>query len=64
MKSDLLDLEVFRHVQTEKAILVSLTGNKNAAKWLPLSQVEVEDKGGGLVEVTLPEWLATEKGLI
>lgn len=32
---------------------------------LPLSQVEyVEAKRPGYVEVTMPEWLALEKGLI
>jgi hypothetical protein len=37
--------------------------------WLPKSQIKIEEKdgfvlGGKLVEVTLPEWLASEKGLI
>lgn len=36
------------------------------AVWLPKSQVEVEHDGGQerFVTVTLPEWLAKEKGLI
>lgn len=37
--------------------------------WLPKSQIKIEDKdgfvlGGKLIEVTLPEWLARDKGLI
>lgn len=32
--------------------------------WLPLSQIEIEEKGGDTVEVTMPEWLAKDKGLI
>jgi hypothetical protein len=33
--------------------------------WLPRSQIEIEPmKKAGIVEVTLPEWLAQEKGLI
>lgn len=33
--------------------------------WLPKTQIEIEKSGaGGLYEVTLPEWLAMEKGLI
>lgn len=33
--------------------------------WLPLSQIEVaEVKDSPLVEVSLPEWLAVDKGLI
>jgi hypothetical protein len=35
-------------------------------KWifLPKSQIEYADKGAGVVEVTLPGWLARDKGLI
>lgn len=33
--------------------------------WLPLSQIEVGEKDkNGTCEVSMPEWLATEKGLI
>lgn len=33
--------------------------------WLPLSQIEVSEKDDkGLVVVTMPEWLALDKGLI
>lgn len=33
--------------------------------WLPLSQIEVEESGSGkCVMVTMPEWLAQNKGLI
>lgn len=34
--------------------------------WLPRSQIEVEphEDGGRLSVVTMPEWLALEKGLI
>ena len=32
--------------------------------WLPLSQIEVVPKEGTLCTVTMPEWLAHEKGLI
>lgn len=63
-KSDLLDITVQLHHETAKAILVSDDGNKDNAVWLPLSQCEVERKSGGIVIVTLPEWLATDKGLV
>lgn len=63
MKSDLVDVEVFKHAETGKAILVSDTGDKKDAVWLPKSQVEIEDDGK-TVTVTLPEWLAQDKGLI
>jgi len=65
MKSDLVDVAVLRIAETEKAILVSDDGEREGAVWLPKSQVEIEN--GGLanhVTVTLPEWLARDKGLI
>jgi len=64
-KSDLIDVAVIRHAETEKAILVSETEDKKDAVWLPKSQIEVENDGHkNFVTVTLPEWLAKEKGLI
>lgn len=64
MKSELIDLTMKKHALTAKAILVSDDGDEKKAKWLPLSQVEVEEKSQGIVVVTLPEWLAIEKGLV
>lgn len=64
MKSDLIDLEMIRHHVTERAVLVSETGDRNKAVWLPLALVEVTPKSGATVEVTLPEFLALDKGLI
>jgi len=64
MKSDLTDIEVVIHHQTEKAVLVSLDGEKDGAVWLPLSQIEIEKKQRSIAIVTIPEHLANEKGLI
>lgn len=79
MQSDLIDLTLAPHPTPSKlAILVSETGDAKKGKWLPLSKIEVEDKGTTMrgedsngrvvnlqvVEVTLPEWLAVEKGLV
>lgn len=64
MKSDLIDLEVYVHAKTSKAILISDDGDSDKAVWVPLSQVEVEAVKGRVHEVTMPEWLASEKGLI
>lgn len=50
--------------QTERAILVNDSDDPDKAVWLPKSQVEFEEKAGDIVEVTLPEWLATERGLV
>lgn len=64
MKSDLIDIDVECTARTEKAVLVH-TGDKSKAAWLPLSQCEIESSGvAGIETVTLPEWLALEKGLI
>ncbi len=64
MRSNIIDLELWRHHETEKAILVSDDGEREKAVWLPKSAVEVEEKGNSIVIVTLPEPLAIEKGLV
>ncbi len=65
MKSDPVDIAAVRHAETDKAILVSETGEKSDAVWLPKSQVEIENDGHkNFITVTMPEWLAKDKGLI
>ena len=64
MKSDLLDLEVILHARTEKAVKVSTDGNSAKAVWVPRAHIEIEHKYTNVYELTLPEWLAYEKGLI
>lgn len=63
MKSDLIDLELCRHHETERAVLVSLDGDRTKAVWLPLAVIEIEPKGRNVI-VTMPERLALEKELI
>lgn len=63
-KSDLIDLTLRLHQITARAILVSDSGDTDDAVWLPKSQVEFDEIKPGIVEVTLPEWLALERGLI
>jgi len=60
----LIDLEMFQHSATEKAVRVSQDGTDSKAVWLPLSAIEMEPVRGNIVMVTLPETLAFEKGLI
>ena len=63
-KSNIIDLDVAIEAKTGKAVLVH-TGIKEQAVWLPLSQIEIEPTGfSGIETITLPEWLALEKGLI
>ncbi|MDR3464200.1 MAG: hypothetical protein P4L76_18000 [Beijerinckiaceae bacterium] len=69
MRSDLIDLTLFvcRDEPSDKAILVAEDDDKDAKKvWLARSQIEIEYEKGrsDVAVVTLPEWLALEKGLI
>lgn len=60
-ESDLLDMEVFIHAETEKAIRVS--NEVCDPVWLPLSQIEINHRHGQSGEITLPRWLAEQRGL-
>lgn len=64
MAERLADITVALHHETDKAVLVSDDGDRENAVWLPKSKIEIEHKQGNTVEVTLPEWLAKDKGLI
>jgi hypothetical protein len=64
MKSDLVDIAGYKRAETGKAILFTDTGDEEDAVWLPKSQIEMDDNKDGTVTVTLPEWLAKDKGLI
>ncbi len=63
MKSDLVDITTMIFHQTDAAILVSDDATSEKV-WLPKSQCELEREEGRVYTVTLPEWLAIEKGLI
>jgi hypothetical protein len=62
----LTDLELMIHHETAKAVLVSDDGEREHAVWLPKSQIEFEEPVviGKAQIVTLPEQLATAKGLV
>lgn len=76
--SDLVDLSVALHAETDRAVLVSPNGDESRAAWLPKSWLEIERrqsrfagrrKNGRSAElpcivITLPEWRAREKSLI
>lgn len=72
MKSDLHDLTMQLHHETDRAVLVSDDGEREHAVWLPKSRIEMErcaewagaKPGCAIVVVTLPERLAIEKGLL
>ncbi|TPN44419.1 hypothetical protein FJ981_27880 [Mesorhizobium sp. B1-1-4] len=63
-KSDLIDVTVQLHHETDRAVLVSDDGERESAIWIPLSQCEVLKRPNGIAIVTMPEWLALDKGLI
>ena len=64
MKKELVDIEVEIRAETELAVQV-FDGETTA--WLPKSQIEIDRPRAGHKAptiVTLPEWLATDKGLV
>ena len=62
MDDSVTDIDGQIHARTGRAILFSDDGDKDGAKWLPLSQIEVTLGQHGAASVTLPEWLAIDKG--
>ena len=66
IEEPLHELELFFHMITQRAILLSENGRKEDAVWLPLSQIEVEGSYivGRLVTVFGPVWLLKKHGLI
>jgi hypothetical protein len=77
-KVSLHDFKMALHYDTGKAIHASETGDEAKAVWLPHSAIEIErhaqftkgvSKSGQqvslpLITVTVPEWMAKQKGLI
>ena len=60
----LVDLEMIYIMGTDRAVGVKADEEAEMI-WLPRSQVECDaDIIGDVCEVTMPEWLAKEKGLI
>ena len=61
-KSDLVDVEAVLKHETDGAFLVDCGGKESV--WVPKSNCElVKVPGKHLWTLTLPEWLAFEKGL-
>lgn len=61
----MIELTLHIHARTDLAVLVSLDGEKDAAVWLPRSEIEFRRlPRSNSVIVELPEWLAIEKGLV
>jgi hypothetical protein len=64
-RSDIMDIAVELVRETARAVLVH-DGDESRAVWLAKSQIEFRpnDPVPGAAIVTLPTWLAREKGLI
>jgi hypothetical protein len=60
----LTDIDVTLHHETEAAVLVSATGDSDDAVWLPKSIVEENSRMGTFLNITLPEKMAVDKGLV
>lgn len=62
-ESDLVDVELHLHWETDKAWRLSNDGDNDSAEWLPKSQAERD--GEGIVSTyTMPRWFAEEKGFV
>lgn len=64
VKSNLHDFTLLFRYEKPLAIAVSEAGGKAPWIWLPRSEIQYEKITGGMVKVTMPEWLAVEKGLL
>lgn len=59
-----VELELIIVARTAAAYLVS---DADVEVWLPMSQITIEEGDieiGGVYSFLIPEWLATEKGLV
>lgn len=67
---DVEELVVYLHHETEKAWLVSQTNERSDAKWVPKYLkdgspfCELEQAGANDCILSIPKWLAQEKGFV
>lgn len=64
MRSNLEDIDVHLHHQTDKAVLVSDDGDEKRAVWVPKSMCELEHKGGRVWTLTAEQSFLEDKGLV
>ncbi len=60
----LVDVKVFMHRNTERAVQLEALENETGAHWFPLSQIELSpiSEAENTYTMTCPKWLAQEKG--
>lgn len=56
------EIEAFILRKTADGVLIRQEDSEEEV-WLPLSQVELDDEDASFTTVTMPEWLAIERGL-
>jgi hypothetical protein len=63
-EASLVEVKVFKHRQTERAVQLEAIETPTGAHWFPLSQIELSgvDEGQNIYVMSCPTWLATEKG--
>ena len=54
----------WHHTSKKGALLVSLNGNENDAKWVPGWQCSIHHLNRKTLIITMPEWFAVKVGLI
>ena len=65
MRSDLYEIHVVLHHETEKAVLVSISGDRDKAVWLPKSLIELEPvEGKSVYNLIAREQFLIDKELI
>ena len=63
--SKMIDISVYIRSKKEKATRVEPVYSTRNSAWLPNSQIELAPtKATDIWTLTLPEWLAVEKGLV
>jgi hypothetical protein len=63
-ESDLVEVDIVLHHETDKAYLVSTDGKRDKAVWIPKSQCQQVDGEGQHWTLEMPEWLAIDRGLV
>lgn len=63
-QSELVDIDACKHAETTAALFISDDGDRSKAVWVPKQHCEIHPGRNGNFVVTMPEWLARDKGLI
>jgi hypothetical protein len=68
MADETVEVTLFKHHSTDKAYLLSDTGDEKDAKWVPISQCDGEPerkmKGKQIFEFVMKTWIAQKNGWI